>query len=97
MWKKTGLAAALLPAPRLLALDEPFEATDPVAALTNRAILRRFVAAGGSVVLPSHTMTLGPTPGEPTHPRTTDARGSRTGAQGLLDRRDILAVLGPGH
>jgi ABC-2 type transport system ATP-binding protein len=58
MRKKIGLAAALLHAPRLLVLDEPFEAVDPVSTATIRAILRRFVAAGGSVILSSHVMTL---------------------------------------
>jgi ABC-2 type transport system ATP-binding protein len=58
MRKKVGLATALLHGPRLLVLDEPFEAVDPVSASTIRTILRRFVAAGGSVVLSSHVMAL---------------------------------------
>ncbi|MEQ4305772.1 ABC transporter ATP-binding protein [Plantactinospora sp. B6F1] len=58
MRKKIGLATALLHAPRLLVLDEPFEAVDPVSAASIRAILRRFVAGGGSVVLSSHVMAL---------------------------------------
>jgi len=58
MRKKLGLAAALLRAPQLLVLDEPFEAVDPVSAATLKAILRRFVAGGGSVVLSSHVMAL---------------------------------------
>ncbi|MEV0714403.1 ABC transporter ATP-binding protein [Asanoa sp. NPDC050611] len=58
MRKKIALASALLGAPRLLVLDEPFEAVDPVSALTIRSILRRFVAGGGSVVLSSHVMPL---------------------------------------
>ena len=58
MRKKIGLATALLAAPRLLILDEPFEAVDPVSAQTLRSILRRFVAGGGSVVLSSHVMAL---------------------------------------
>ena len=58
MRKKIGLATALLHAPRLLVLDEPFEAVDPVSAATIRTILRRFVAGGGSVVLSSHVMAL---------------------------------------
>ncbi|MFF2368896.1 ATP-binding cassette domain-containing protein, partial [Streptomyces sp. NPDC058122] len=39
MRKKLGLAVALLHAPRLLVLDEPFEAVDPVSAATIRTIL----------------------------------------------------------
>ncbi|WP_344312740.1 ABC transporter ATP-binding protein [Fodinicola feengrottensis] len=58
MRKKIGLAVALLHAPRLLVLDEPFEAVDPVSASTIRTILRRFVVAGGSVVFSSHVMAL---------------------------------------
>ncbi|WP_130289861.1 ABC transporter ATP-binding protein [Pseudonocardia sediminis] len=58
MRKKIGLATALLHAPRVLVLDEPFEAVDPVSARVLRAILRRFVAAGGSVVISSHVMSL---------------------------------------
>jgi ABC-2 type transport system ATP-binding protein len=58
MRKKIGLAAALLHAPRLLVLDEPFEAVDPVSASTLRAILAGVVAGGGSVVLSSHVMAL---------------------------------------
>ncbi|MGA4789612.1 MULTISPECIES: ABC transporter ATP-binding protein [Nocardia] len=58
MRKKIGLATALLHGPKLLVLDEPFEAVDPVSASTIRTILRRFVTAGGSVVLSSHVMAL---------------------------------------
>ncbi|MER5324511.1 ABC transporter ATP-binding protein [Streptosporangium roseum] len=58
MRKKIGLAVALLHAPRLLVLDEPFEAVDPVSATTIRTILRRFVASGGSVIISSHVMAL---------------------------------------
>lgn len=58
MRKKIGLATALLHNPKLLVLDEPFEAVDPVSALTLRTILQRFVAAGGTIVLSSHVMAL---------------------------------------
>ena len=58
MRKKIGLATALLHAPRLLVLDEPFEAVDPVSAATIKTILRGFVASGGSIVLSSHVMAL---------------------------------------
>jgi ABC-2 type transport system ATP-binding protein len=58
MRKKVTLATALLHTPRLLVLDEPFEAIDPVSAATIRTILRRFVEAGGSVVMSSHVMAL---------------------------------------
>jgi ABC-2 type transport system ATP-binding protein len=58
MTKKIALACALVHAPDLLVLDEPFEAVDPVSATAIRAILQRFVAAGGTVVLSSHVMAL---------------------------------------
>jgi ABC-2 type transport system ATP-binding protein len=58
MKKKIGLACALLHAPRLLVLDEPFEAVDPVSAATIREILRRFVASGGTVIFSSHVMEV---------------------------------------
>jgi ABC-2 type transport system ATP-binding protein len=58
MRKKIGLATALLHGPRLLVLDEPFEAVDPVSAATVKRILTRFVAGGGSVLLSSHVMAL---------------------------------------
>ena len=58
MRKKVGLAAALLHAPRVLFLDEPFESVDPVSARTLRAVLERHIAAGGTVVFSSHVMEL---------------------------------------
>lgn len=58
MRKKVALATALLHGPRLLVLDEPFEAVDPVSAVTVQAILDDFVAAGGTVVMSSHVMAL---------------------------------------
>jgi ABC-2 type transport system ATP-binding protein len=56
MKKKIGLACALLHAPRLLVLDEPFEAVDPVSAALIRDILQRYVAGGGTVIFSSHVM-----------------------------------------
>ena len=58
MRKKTALAAAVLHRPRLLLLDEPFEGVDPVSARTMQAMLDRFRAGGGTVVLSSHVMDL---------------------------------------
>lgn len=58
MRKKTALAAALVHRPRLLLLDEPFEGVDPVSSRTMRAMLDRFRAGGGTVVLSSHVMDL---------------------------------------
>jgi ABC-2 type transport system ATP-binding protein len=58
MKKKIGLACALLHAPRLLVLDEPFEAVDPVSAALIRDILHRYVAGGGTVIFSSHVMEV---------------------------------------
>jgi ABC-2 type transport system ATP-binding protein len=58
MRKKIGLACALLHAPRLLVLDEPFEAVDPVSGALIRDILHRYVDGGGTVIFSSHVMEL---------------------------------------
>lgn len=58
MVKKISLASALIHAPRLLVLDEPFEAVDPVSGQAIRTILRRYVGTGGTVVMSSHVMEL---------------------------------------
>ena len=58
MAKKIGLACALIHAPSILVLDEPFEAVDPVSATGIRSILQTFVASGGTVVISSHVMAL---------------------------------------
>jgi ABC-2 type transport system ATP-binding protein len=58
MKKKIGLACALLHGPRLLVLDEPFEAVDPVSAALIRDILQRYVSGGGTVVFSSHVMEV---------------------------------------
>ena len=58
MTKKIALACALVHAPRLLVLDEPFESVDPVSAANIRDILQSFVASGGTVIVSSHVMDL---------------------------------------
>ena len=58
MTKKIALAAAMIHSPRILVLDEPFESVDPVSASAVIQILERYVAAGGTVVLSSHSMDL---------------------------------------
>jgi ABC-type multidrug transport system ATPase subunit len=58
MTKKVALAAAMIHSPRLLVLDEPFESVDPVSAANVIEILQNYVAAGGTVVLSSHSMDL---------------------------------------
>ena len=56
MRKKIGLALALVTSPRLVVLDEPFEAVDPVSANTLQQVLKEYVKLGGTVVLSSHVM-----------------------------------------
>ncbi|ROS23054.1 ABC transporter ATP-binding protein [Cellulomonas sp. PhB150] len=58
MTKKVALACALVHAPRLLVLDEPFEAVDPVSAANIRDILASYVGSGGTVIVSSHVMDL---------------------------------------
>jgi ABC-2 type transport system ATP-binding protein len=58
MTKKIGLACALIHAPRVLILDEPFEAVDPVSGEGIRSILRNYARGGGTVVMSSHVMEL---------------------------------------
>ena len=58
MRKKTALAAALLPRPRLIMLDEPFEGVDPVSTRAMRQLLDRFRSGGGTVVLSTHVMDI---------------------------------------
>ena len=56
MRKKIGLGAALLHAPRILFLDEPFESVDPISVRAIQDVLRAYQGAGGTVVLSSHVM-----------------------------------------
>jgi ABC-2 type transport system ATP-binding protein len=58
MTKKVALASAMIHAPRVLVLDEPFEAVDPVSAANIRDILHAYVTDGGTVVVSSHVMDL---------------------------------------
>lgn len=58
MVKKVSLAAALIHSPAVLVLDEPFESVDPVSTAQAVELLKRFAAAGGTVVLSSHNMNL---------------------------------------
>src|SRR5439155_11469948 len=58
MRKKLSLAAALLPAPRLLFLDEPFEGIDAVASRQIKDLLLEFVKGGGTIFLTSHILEI---------------------------------------
>ena len=56
MRKKISLAAALLHAPRVLFLDEPFESVDPVSVRHIRTLLDQIVDGGSTVIFSSHVM-----------------------------------------
>lgn len=58
MTKKIALASALIHAPRVLVLDEPFESVDPISAANIRDILTDYVRSGGTVIVSSHVMDL---------------------------------------
>jgi ABC-2 type transport system ATP-binding protein len=58
MAKKVMLAGAMIHSPRVLVLDEPFEAVDPVSSAVILDILSAYVAHGGTVILSSHGMEL---------------------------------------
>jgi ABC-2 type transport system ATP-binding protein len=58
MKKKLALAAALLPGPDLLFLDEPFEGVDAVSSRVLRDVLRRCVQRGATVFLTSHVLEI---------------------------------------
>src|SRR5207245_1507348 len=58
MKKKLALAAALLPNPDLLFLDEPFEGIDAVTSRVIRDLLKGYVARGSTVFLTSHVLEI---------------------------------------
>ncbi len=58
MRKKLALAVALLPAPTLLFLDEPFEGIDAVASRQIKDLLHEFVHHGGTIFLTSHILEI---------------------------------------
>src|SRR5664280_2808049 len=58
MRKKLALAVAVLPAPKLLFLDEPFEGIDAIASRQIKELLHHFVGRGGTVFLTSHILEI---------------------------------------
>jgi ABC-2 type transport system ATP-binding protein len=56
MKQRLGVAAALLPAPELLVLDEPTNGLDPGGIIETRALLRRFREQGMTVFVSSHLL-----------------------------------------
>jgi ABC-2 type transport system ATP-binding protein len=57
MKQRLGIAAALLPDPELLVLDEPTNGLDPAGIVEIRALLQRLGASGRTVVVSSHLLS----------------------------------------
>src|SRR5579859_7467914 len=58
MQKKLALAAAVIHAPRILFLDEPFEGVDALAAGALKALLNRMTDRGVTIFLTSHVLEI---------------------------------------
>lgn len=58
MRKKTGLAAAIIHAPRVLFLDEPFEGIDAVSGRVIRDVLQQLRANGTTIFFSSHILEV---------------------------------------
>lgn len=58
MQKKLALAAAVIHAPKVLFLDEPFEGVDAIAAGTLKAMLQGMIHRGATIFLTSHVLEI---------------------------------------
>jgi ABC-2 type transport system ATP-binding protein len=58
MQKKLALAAAVIHAPKVLFLDEPFEGVDAIAAGTLKSMLQGMIARGATIFLTSHVLEI---------------------------------------
>ena len=85
MRKKTALAMALLPHPPVLLLDEPFEGLDPLSAAVVQGLLRDCAAAGSTVFLTAHALSMA-------EPIATQCLLMRSGTLVLDVRADALSV-----
>jgi ABC-2 type transport system ATP-binding protein len=57
MKQRLGIAAALLPSPELLVLDEPTNGLDPAGIVEMRALIRSFADDGITVLVSSHLIS----------------------------------------
>jgi|SRR5579862_2046864 len=81
MRQKVALAGALVHAPRLIILDEPFTGLDAGSARQVKTVLREHVAAGGTVIMTTHILEVA----ERMADRIGVIAGGRLIAQGTLD------------
>ena len=58
MQKKLAMAAAVIHAPKVLFLDEPFEGVDAIAAGTLKSMLQGMIARGATIFLTSHVLEI---------------------------------------
>jgi ABC-2 type transport system ATP-binding protein len=58
MKKKLALTAAVIHAPKVLFLDEPFEGVDAVASVTLKSLLSRMIQRGTTIFLTSHVLEI---------------------------------------
>lgn len=58
MSRKLSVAVALLPRPRLLLLDEPFDGVDPTGSAAIRELVEEEVAAGTGVLVSTHLLPV---------------------------------------
>ncbi len=58
MKQKLALISALIRAPKLLLLDEPFVGLDPAAAFETKKLLRQICDQGGSVLFSTHVLEV---------------------------------------
>ncbi len=58
MRKKTALAAAIIHAPRILFLDEPFEGIDAISGRAIRAVLQQLRGRGTTIFFSSHILEV---------------------------------------
>jgi len=56
MKKKVEFFAAIMFEPQVLFLDEPFESVDPAVQYEIKAKIKRYIAAGGTLVITSHIL-----------------------------------------
>ena len=89
--QKVALAGALVHAPKLIVLDEPFTGLDAGSARLVKSVLRERVNAGCSVIMTTHTLDVA----ERMADRIGVIASGRLIAEGTLD--DLRRQAGAGH